>query len=184
MLRIALLALVLSLGPSVAAQTTPEDAAAQLMDAVKDADFERAATLMHPDALGSLKRLVMDIASVDSSGTFAAMFIGETDPAVIAALPPMDVFVHFIGAVFGIQPEMGEALRNLEAEAVGHVVEGDSLAHVVMRNRTAMMGMTISKTEVVTVKRYRGEWRALLSGDLDNFAQAMRAQFGSGEDDE
>ncbi|MEM1043785.1 MAG: hypothetical protein AAGI91_14305 [Bacteroidota bacterium] len=176
-----LLALVAA--PSVLAQpatpeaATPEDAAAQLTAAFQASDFERAASLMHPDALASLKGFVGEIVALDSSGMAAMMFVGDDDPEAIAALSPEEVFARFLGSVFGMQPEIGEALRSMEAEMIGHVMEGDSLAHVVTRSSMSMMGASVVQTDVVTTKRYGDEWRALLSGDISNLVEGIRAGF-------
>ena len=168
--------MALLFAPVASAQTsTPEEVAAELSQAYKDFDLERAASLMHSDALTRLQEIILEIASVDSTGEVAAMFTGETDMDVINSMSAETAFVRFFEALMQIQPEIAEAFKSLETEVLGHITEGEDLAHVVTRGTVSMMGMEMTQMEVITLQRDGNEWRALLSGDLNNFAEAVRA---------
>lgn len=178
MIRTCLLICLLLGGvTTTAAQgVSPGEVSRELLATYKNLDLDRTAQLMHPEALGRLQAMVVEIASLDSTGSMAMMFSGETDPQTIADLYPEEAFVRFMTAIIEVQPEIGQALRNLEAEMLGHVIEGDSLAHVVTRNRISMMGIEMHQMEVISLKRHGEGWLALLSGDISNMAEAVRAR--------
>lgn len=162
---------------------TPEAVAHLLFEAYRDADFARAAALMHPEALAGIRTLLVDLAALDSTGEMLQVFAGTADPDVLAQMSAEDVFARFIGTVMKIQPEMEAAFRSLEVEALGTVYEGDALAHVVTRNRISMLGATVTQMEVVSVQRHGEGWRALLSGSFENLAAALRAQVEAARDE-
>lgn len=169
-----LFALVLS-SSAHAQSTTPESIALELSEAYKELDFDRAADMMHPDALQGLKEMVMDIMSFDSTGSIAILFTGETDPEAIQNMHPKTAFSRFMEGLLQIQPEMAQAFTSLETETLGHIMEGESIAHVVTRGKLSVMGIDMEQMEVMTLKRHEDTWLALLSGDISNMAQAFKS---------
>lgn len=180
-LRCSLLGLLMMGTVAAHAQTppdTPEAMAEAFLTAFRDTDWERCAALMHPDALEDFKGILMEIAEIDSSGAFVQMFFGEdAGPDVLAETPPDGVFRQFIAAIMEEVPMMGAMLGGLDAEIIGHVEEGDSLAHVVSRNRIDVMGAQFTQMEVISLRRYEGGWRLLLTGDMENMVTVFRQQF-------
>lgn len=175
--NLLLLALFFITLPSItlAQKTTPESIATDLSQAYKQLDFDRAADMMHPDALQDLKEMVNDIMSLDSTGSVAIIFTGETDPVAIKNMHPKTAFTRFMEGLLQIQPEMAHAFTSLETEALGHIPEGESIVHVVTRGKVSMMGIDMEQMEVMTLKRHEDSWLALLSGDINNIAQAFRS---------
>lgn len=145
-----------------------------MYEAYGASDFERAATLMHPDALADLQNMLVVVAK-DEPG-MGRVFTGAESAEALAALSPEEVYTRFIGSILKIQPDMADILGTMEAEVVGHVAEGDSLAHVLSRSTMSTSGATVTQMQVVTVRQYDDGWRALLSGDISSFAQMIRAQ--------
>ena len=172
--------LVLTIPAAVAQDTappsypTPESVATAMYEAYGASDFERAATLMHPDALADLQNMLVAVAK-DEPG-MGQVFTGVESAEALAALSPEEVYTRFIGSILKIQPDMADILGTMEAEVVGHVAEGDSLAHVLSRSTMSTSGATVTQMQVVTVRQYDDGWRALLSGDISSFAQMIRAQ--------
>jgi hypothetical protein len=175
--RVAICEAVEDPGPEGAAfeAGTPEATAWHLFAAYRANDLRRAAACMHPEALDRLKAFLVDIATLDPQGGFASMFVGASDVEAVRALPPPEAFARFIGTVMRLEPEMGNAFQSLDVDVLGHVVEGDTLAHVVTRSHVTVKGLDVTQTEVVSMKAYEGEWRALLSGDIEMMAKAMRS---------
>ena len=59
---------------------------------------------------------------------------------------------------------------------LGHVMEGDSTAHVVYRMRMSLgEGMQMDQVQVAPLKRADGEWRVLLTGSLAGMMGGMGA---------
>ena len=159
-------------------QTSPESVALDLSQAYKHLDFDRVAEMMHPEALNNLQEMVLDIMALDSTGSVAIIFTGETDPAIIQNLHPQTSFSRFMEGLIQLQPEMAHAFTSLETEAIGHIMEGESLAHVVTRGKVSMMGTEVEHMEIMTMKRHNDGWLAMLSGDINNMAQAFRTTLG------
>ena len=57
---------------------------------------------------------------------------------------------------------------------LGVVYEGDSLAHVVVRNTRISRKTAIKKLDVISMRKEKGRWRLLLSGDLEEVRQRYR----------
>jgi 2-C-methyl-D-erythritol 4-phosphate cytidylyltransferase len=57
---------------------------------------------------------------------------------------------------------------------VGHVLEGNDVAHVVFRMRVAADGVTITKVQAMSLRRLGPTWRVLLSGDFEGLAAQSR----------
>jgi hypothetical protein len=64
---------------------------------------------------------------------------------------------------------VGEALKNVRGEVLGHVDEGENVAHVVVRTTTSIPGVieNYRKTEVISFERDGAAWKGLLSGDME-----------------
>ena len=173
--RLAFIVVILLSVQNASGQTaTPEEVARAAGLAYKEMDFEKAAELMHPDALASFQEMILDIAELDTSQTVLKMFMQESDAEAIGRLSPSEVFARFIGTIFRSQKEATEALRNLETEIIGHVSEGDSVVHVVTRSTTTTMGIRAVQMEVVSLRQHEGEWRTLLKGELSGLVEGIR----------
>lgn len=157
---------------AVAAHAEPEDAVRAYMEAFREADLERAAALMHPGALGSLRAILRDLVSADSVA--AAVFVGTVER--FDEMTPEETFVRFMDSILSIQPEMRDMMGSLDASVLGRVMEGDSLAHVVTRSRIQMNEVEVTQMQVVSARRHEGGWRVLLTGEVSKLAAAIRAQ--------
>ena len=155
-----------------AVTSTPESITEGFNESFNALDFDRTAGLMHPRALQEIKDLLVEMAALDSTTAF--LFTGGNSAP--SSMSPADAFAAFMTATVGMQRGVREALSATVVTPLGHVVEADTLAHVVTRTRVSMMNVEITKMGVVTVQQHDGEWKALLSGDLSNVIQALRAQ--------
>ncbi|MEM8599538.1 MAG: hypothetical protein AAGF99_06435 [Bacteroidota bacterium] len=159
--------------------STPESVALALSNAYRDSDFDRAAQLMHPTALADLHDFVTELAALDPDA--AAMFGGEMSADSLAAATPEQAFAAFMQAVFTM-PGMQDALGSLDTDVIGHVVEADSVAHVVTRAYINTMGIEMTRMQVVSLQRAGSEWKALLTGDIPGITAAFRANMGLGDE--
>lgn len=166
--------------PVFAQDQSPEDVARQLSEAYRDDDLGKAASLMHPDALKQLQSFTVQVSTLDSTGTAANAFAGVDSAEDAQELSPEEAFIRFMEAVINMRPEIKKTMSTMSADVLGHVMEGDSLAHVISRNHMTVMGADMSTMEVISMKRHDGTWKALLSADIRNFVTMMRARFGQG----
>lgn len=154
---------------------TPEALADQFNAAVRAGDFQAAARLMHPDALALARRFVQALAARDASGQFLQQVTGARSAADLAKISDVDLFADFLRAQTSAQPGLAEAMKGATTQTLGHVNEGPSVAHVVYRTTLRINGNTLSKVDVLTVRRDGGRWRALLPSDLEGTIRAMLA---------
>jgi len=180
-IRLPLFLVLLALIPRLlSAQQTPEQAAERYFAATKAMDWSATAAMMHPQALQSMKSMFVELASLDSAGTMIRPMLG-VQPDELAALPPARVYERVLNMITRMQPQAIEAMRGASFDVVGHVMEGDT-AHVVYRLRMAVEGNTVTQTSVLSLARDGGDWRGLLTGDIQNMISGLRAAIqGAGE---
>jgi hypothetical protein len=178
-----LLAAVLSPAAIVHAQKpaespTPEALARVAAEAVKQKDWAKFASLMHPAALAEFKGMFAPLVKLDGAAEMRKMFFGVEDPAQFDALSGEAAFERLMSNLTANVPGVSEALASSEMIIVGSLPEGDDLVHVVYHSGGKTQGIIFSKTAVMSFRRHQGEWRALLSGSLEGLAQRIAAMAG------
>ncbi len=179
-----------------AAQTTektgdsPEAVVTIAVNHARKMNWDAYMKLFHPEAVQDFHEMMMPIAS--------GMQQLLPDPALADSIPPderppeeiVEFLNHmdempsqeFAGGFWNVLatmiPELGQAMSSLESEIIGGVPEGDTLVHVVTRNKTGGMGMEIVQMEVITVKKSPDGWRLMLSGRIKGLAQQLQRSFG------
>lgn len=173
---IRVLTLVLVCGSTTvslfAQDTSPEAVTLAYAEAFAEGDHLKASTYMHPEALASVKQLLVEISYVDS--TAGAMFTGTSDPDSIQARSAEDLFAHFIQIVFALQPDLEETLSSSSVEIIGKVPEGDSLTHVVMRTSGDYQGLDFKTLGISSLKRYDDGWKLLLKEEMEMLLAGLR----------
>jgi hypothetical protein len=165
----------------VAAQDTPEALAAAYMEANRSGDWFRVAALMHPEAVTSFKEMFGAIISMDGTGEFREQFFDVESDSAFQSLAPDSLFGMFMTKLVTASPELGGMLGSSKTVVIGHVSEEAlGLTHVVVRMSFDMQGMQISKIDVIPMKRHNGQWRAMLTGDIENMVAALKMQMGGG----
>ena len=176
-LVVAVLSCVVLAGP-VAGQATesPEDFLMRYMEATKAAEWPVVAGLMHPEALEELKAMFAPIAEHDTAGEVLPELFGIADEAEFTATSADTIFARLMQRVVQFT-EIGNILAGSSIEPVGHVDEAAAgLTHVVFRMKMDVEGISMTQLDVAALKQHEGEWRAVLSGDIQSFATAIRQQ--------
>jgi hypothetical protein len=156
-----------------AAQDTPEAVAQRYYETFRNGDFAGNAALMHPDALEELKTTLTGLAAMPGAtedAEFREMF-GVSSIEELRALPAPVLFERVLRNQ--LEGEMRAILASTEVTVLGHVMEGDSTAHVVYRMRMNFGGQTLDQVQVMPLQRAGGEWRVLLTGSLAGMMNAM-----------
>jgi hypothetical protein len=182
-LRLGLaLGLLLSAAPLVAQEAaSPEALAKAASEATKKGDWAAFARLMHPEALAELKRMFRPILAVEAAGPVRSTFFGIEKVEQFDALDDVAVFERLMTNLAKNVPGMAEAMASSEIFVVGSLPEGDQLAHVVYHAGAKAEGLVVSKTSVMTFRRYQGEWRALLSGNIEGLAKRLSQMAQAGQ---
>lgn len=166
--------LVLAIGVgmtiAVAAQTaqeTPESVAKTYFAAMQAADWAKSASLLHPEALASLKRSFAAIVSADKSGGAAKTIFGLKSSAEFAQLSDAAVFERLMSFITGAVPDMKAALAASTSTVLGKVDESPELAHIIYRSNIKLAGAEMTEVELISLKKQGPTWRALLTSDME-----------------
>ena len=172
-LRGALLLLAFCALPlRAAAQETPEAVVQRYYETFRSGDFAANAALMHPAALEELKTTLTGMAAMPGAtenAEFREMF-GVSSLEEMRALPAPVLFERVLRNQ--LEGEMRAILATTEVSILGHVLEGDSTAHVVYRMRMNFGGQSLDQVQVMPLQRSNGEWRVLLTGSLAGMMNA------------
>ena len=178
----ALMVAVLAAAPGLAAQETPEQVVQRYFDTFRTGDYAGNVALMHPEALASMKETMSGLASLPGAAEdpqFQVMF-GVSSMEEFNRLTPAALFERILRSQLD-NPEMKQMLSSAQTTVLGHVMEGDTVAHVVYRMRMSVGEMNVDQVQVAPVKRADGQWRVLLAG---SFAGMMNAVPSAGRDPE
>lgn len=169
----ALVAALLAAAPGLRAQDTPEQVVQQYFDSFVRGDYAANVALMHPEALADVQEMMQGMIALvgtEDEGQLREMF-GVASVEEFNRLTPAQTFERLLRWQLE-KPEMREVLSGAQASVLGHVAEGDTLAHVVYRMRMSVGEMSVDQVQVAPVKRADGQWRVLLTG---SFAGMMNA---------
>ncbi len=170
---VAILAAAAPALPAQGAAATPEAFANRYFATLVAGDFAGNAALMHPSALAAMRKFVTAIGTGDSTGRALEQVLGVTDKRTIAALSDVALYERFVRTTLGAEPGVLAAMQSARVEVVGHVDEGADVTHIVYRMTMKLGDLQSKKTDVLTLKRDGKEWRALLTGDIENAIARM-----------
>ena len=176
--RLTLCALLVVLLPAglgaQAATETPEDVVRQYTEAMRGGEWQAAARLMHPEALEQFRRMLMPAFETDTPGReLRDQFFDGLPSSRIRHLSDTTFFERFFRGMMTLSPELLGVVQGAEITMVGHVSEGEDIAHVVYRMQMKMDELAVTRLDVMSVKRYGDTWRALLTGSMEGVAAAL-----------
>lgn len=165
---------VLAFAPALAAQDTPEQVVQRYFDSFRSGDYAGNVALMHPEALLSMKETMTGLIAIPGAADtpeFREMF-GVSTMEEFNRMDPAVLMERILRSQLE-NPEMKEVLSTAQTTVLGHVMEGDSVAHVVYRMRMSIGEMEMDQVQVAPVKRADGQWRVLLTGSLAGMMNAV-----------
>ena len=148
-----LAAAVLVSPAALSAQQTPEEVAQAYFAHLRAGEMDRVAALMHPRALESFRDLMVRL--MEGEELHDSPLAGREDLATM----PADSFYVALMSISGEEEEFRDLLHTLEVQPLGHVAQGDSLAHVVYAARMSFMSQEAQQTTLLTLRRHGGAWR-------------------------
>lgn len=165
------------------AEESPAAVAARLSATLKKGDWEAYSHLMHPDALTRFRQMFAPLAEMPGAREVLSAFFDVEEPEEFRKLTDRQVFVRLMANLEESVPGFDEAVRNLEMTVIGQVPEGKELMHVVYRSDTAVDKLTVTSTDVLTLRRTPQGWRALLTAGIEGLAEQLMASVGTEEDE-
>jgi hypothetical protein len=156
-----------------AAQDTPESAAKAYLAALRSGDWAKCASLMHRDALASMKRTFAAAIDADKTGDAAKTIFKLKSAAEYSQLSEATVFERVMDFITSVDPEMKTDLASSTNTILGRVDESPDLAHLVLRSRTKMGGEEVDEVDLISFKKQDSTWRALLPSDIENMLNSL-----------
>ncbi len=180
-LRCLIVILALS-GNTMPAQAgeDPKLVAKAYVAALKARAWQRIADLMDPRELRDvhgfivpvLKKLVVQRRAWPAP--FKQMLEGLTTPADVGKLTPRQVFIRLVkGTIRSIRGGDG-ALDDATFTVLGQVNETPTLVHVVYRAEFLVKSIHFRSLSVITLTRYRDQWRVKLNENMRQVALIFR----------
>ena len=167
---------------SPAATQTPEAFARAYVATLTAADYAATARLMHPDALGAMRRFVDVMTAGDENAEVREQLLGVRDARAAAALTDAEVYARFLDVGMGGAAGLGGAMRGATFDVLGHVDEtpmgAAAQTHVLYRLHLTLEGVRVAKVDVLTLRRAGTDWRAMLAGDLEGMITRMSEKRG------
>jgi hypothetical protein len=148
-------------------QETPQSVAKAYFAAIQAGDWEKCASLMHPDALASMKRIFGAIIRADKSGEAAKTVFGLKSSAEYDRLSETAVFERLWNFILSASPDAKAALAASSNTVLGQVTEQSDLVHIVYRSQIKIAGSEATQVDLISFRRQGGAWRALLTSDME-----------------
>ena len=143
-------------------------------------NYEGLAHAYHPEALKGFRstlnqtlalacdKKTSPIANATMCDSMYQMFLGVTGPSVADTLSDEAYFTRFFGSIMHQVSKISGPMTT-HAKILGHVVESDTLVHLIARVGVALgkvdTSFTLSKVEATTFKLDDGSWKAILQGE-------------------
>lgn len=154
---------------SIAAEPIPADVAAfsrNYFSTMQEKGLAGVLPFLHPEALLDYKAQVLAVYRIDKGGRMTRAVFGEK--ATLAELEAMPAEKFLAKALAHTSDRMGQDVGKMlqSVEVIGVVPEGE-LVHAVSRSVAIVFGQKITTVSVTTLKRHRGEWRAMMESKTE-----------------
>jgi len=157
---------------------TPEQVTQRFVAAMRAADWNGMASLMHQNALKEMRQLLSGVFEAPNAGPIRQQLLGVSTVQQAQALSDTAVFASLMRMTTQ-DADVAELLRSAKVEVLGHVNEGADTVHVVYRMAMTINGIPIRKMDVMSLARSPVGWRGLLKGDVTALAAGIRAAMQS-----
>ncbi len=157
---------------------TPEQVTERFVAAMRAADWNGMASLMHQNALKEMRQLLSGVFEAPNAGPIRQQLLGVSTVQQAQALSDTAVFASLMRMTTQ-DADVAELLRSAKVEVLGHVNEGADTVHVVYRMAMTINGIPITKMDVMSLARSPVGWRGLLKGDVTALAAGIRAAMQS-----
>jgi hypothetical protein len=176
-----LTALTLVTPPAVAQfpPDSPEAVAERYVYAMRTRKWSVMAELMHPEALAKFRTMLGPVVHSPRGAPVRAELFGGATVAHLDSLTDAQFYTLVITASMQADPDLQGMMDSARVEILGHVAEAPDISHVVFRLRLPMGSIAVAKPDVITFRRYRNGWLALLRADLEIMAAALQQRFGT-----
>jgi len=160
----------------------PEHLVYDYFNAFKEGDMEMVSAIMHIDELSKFKDMMLPIIKKGINATdedseqedimAVKLFTQDASIETISEEGPREFFARFMNWIMILNPAMKDSLTGSKIKTIGHLPE-DDLSHVVYRISFDVMGSSMSQMSVMSMKKQEGEWKLMLTGEIEGLSQMM-----------
>lgn len=154
-------------------EATPESVAKEYIAASTSGDWAKAATFIDPEALVSFKKMFGEVMKMDKKNEAGKELFGLKNNAEFEQLSEEQVFVKLISMLVTVLPQMKQMLSEAQNTILGQVPEGNDVVHILYRMKMKIGDGSISKVDVMSMKKTGGNWRLKLSEEMEGSFTAM-----------
>ncbi|HEX8243772.1 MAG TPA: hypothetical protein VF541_09760 [Longimicrobium sp.] len=135
------------------AQQTPEEVVQAYFGHYREGELDRVVALTHPRALEAFKSTITRLIALagEEDSPFGEM--GDLEN-----LPADSAYLVFMRGAASEEDDFRDIFGALRVQPVGHVLQGDSVAHVVYDAATEFSGVKARQMMVITLRRHGGQW--------------------------
>lgn len=177
--RFKLLFVILIFASGSAYAKSASETAKEFYDLLKQKNYNAAAGYYDPAALSGFRKLMSfenEIPDGKRNIFFQTFFVPALTDDSISKLSDHDYFVSFWRGILTSENYSG-GIKYGDVEILGVVMEGEDLAHVVIRNRITVENKGVESVEVTTFGKIGKHWKVKMSGKLKVIALTLRWQF-------
>lgn len=153
---------------------SPEWTVLEYYNALVRADYDRSTDLLEPNDLALLVEVFDRIIRKDSTSALVTSLFNEDESVEqFMRLPPKSRAARILRSGIGRNDQLAVALGAAKLTFIGHVLEGDSLAHVVVRMTVNANGRTFTGVAINSVKKSASRWYTILEDDKRDQIQGL-----------
>lgn len=168
-----LLALIVTTTSAARSEDAAEAAASAYLAALAESGLPAIVDHTHPDEIIKFRQWMSPIFDLpDASNNDFLELFGESDIKTVQEMPPIDFMRTFFKSV---NEKMRGSVSFGPGEVLGTVME-DDIAHVVVRVHLNSGPLSISQMQIMSFRKDRGAWKALLGAEISGMAEAIRNQ--------
>lgn len=159
---------------------TVEQATKHYFQVMRSGDSASVAELFDPAELRSFRESLGFLTALPETSkgqVYGALFGAGSTQESVNSLSDREYFASFFEYAMA-QGGIGQMMRTAKTEYLGHVMEGDDMAHAVTRISVAVPGTDFETISVASFVRRGDQWKMKLTGDIRSVAQKIRAAVG------
>lgn len=158
------------------AGASPEQLARDYFNALKLMGFGAIAPYTHPVERSRFKAMMLPFYFEEArTGQSELLRMTFGQDASLTDVQAADPYVFMNSFFRSLETRMPANVQFDRIEVIGSVPE-DDLMHVLVRVAVATEGVTVTKFEVLSLRKYEGDWMVMLATRYDGLAQALASR--------
>ena len=180
-LRISTMLLVIAACfANTARSETVEEATNHYFEVMRSGDFDAAAALFDPAEIRAFRSslsFLSDLPPQSRDELYANFFGNGATPESVDSLTDNEYFSAFFSFAM-MQSGMMQVMNMATLEYLGHVMEGENIAHAVTRVSLDTPQMSFENMSVASYVRRGDQWKMKMSADIRSVADRLKQAVG------